>query len=109
MKTLIYFIILAALGSYVYFYEIKGGEERDKIAELEEQLFYFEKDSVVAIEIRSIFSQFKFSKTDDGWKINKPVETGGDKNTIDGLITTLHNLKKIREFPVKLEDYKDYG
>jgi len=109
MKTLILFLILAALGSYVYFYEIKGGEERDKIAELEEKLFIFEKDSVVAIEIRSIFSQFHFSKTDAGWKINKPVETDGDKNTIDGLVTSLQNLNKIREFPVKLENYKDYG
>jgi len=109
MKTLVYFIILAALGSYVYFYEIKGGEERDKIAELEEQLFNFEKDSVIAIEIRSIFSQFSFSKTDDGWKINKPVETDGDKITINGLVTSLQNLNKIREFPVKLENYKDYG
>ena len=83
VKTLILFLILAALGSYVYFYEIKGGEERDKIAELEEKLFIFEKDSVVAIEIRSIFSQFNFSKTDEIWKIEKPVETGGDKSTID--------------------------
>ena len=109
MKTLILFLILAALGGYVYYYEIKGGEDRDKLAELEEQLFNFEKDSVKAIEIRSIFNQFYFSKTDDGWKIKKPVNTGGDKNTIDGLVNTLQNLKKIREFPAKLDDYKNYG
>jgi len=109
MKTLILFLILAILGGYVYFYEIKGGEERDKLEKLEEQLFDFETDSVKTIEIRSIFGQFKFSKTDGGWKIEQPVETGGDKNTIDGLISTLKNLKKVREFPVKLDNYKDYG
>lgn len=109
IKTLVYFIIFAALGSYVYFYEIKGGEEREKTAKLEEQLFNFEKDSVRTIEIRSIFNQFYFSKTEDGWEIEKPIETEGDKNTIDGLVTALKNLKKIREFPVKSENYKDYG
>lgn len=108
-NTLILFLIMAVLGGYVYFYEIKGGEEREQIEKLEEQLFNFEKDSVKAIEIRSIFNQFYFSKSDDGWKIEKPVETGGDKNTIDGLVNTLKNLKKVREFPVKLDDYKDYG
>lgn len=109
MKTLVLFLILAALGSYVYFYEIKGGEEREELAKLEEHLFNFEKDSVKSIEIRSIFNQFTFIKTDDGWKITNPVETGGDKSTIDGFVNTLKNLKKIREFNVKLEDYKDYG
>jgi len=109
MKTLILFLILAVLGVYVYFYEIKGGEERDKLAELEEQLFNFEKNSVKVIEIRSIFNQFHFSKSDDGWKIEKPVITDGDKSTIDGLVSTLQNLKKIREFSSKLDDYKNYG
>jgi hypothetical protein len=109
MQTLILFLILVVLGGYVYFYEIKGGEEREKLAKLEEQLFNFEKDSVNAIEIRSIFSQFNFSKTGDGWKIEKPVKTDGDKNTIDGLVNTLINLKKVREFNVNLEDYKNYG
>ena len=109
MKTLILFLILAALGGYVYFYEITGGEEREELEKLEEQLFNFETDSVKEIEIRSVFSQFKFRKTDDGWKIDQPVETGGDKNAIDGLVSTLKNLKKVREFPAKLDDYKNYG
>jgi uncharacterized protein DUF4340 len=109
IKTLILFLILAALSGYVYFYEIKGGEELEEIAKLEEQLFDFEIDSVKAIEIRSIFNQFYFSKSDEGWKIEKPVKTGGDKSTIDGLVNTLQNLKKIREFPVKIDNYKDYG
>ena len=109
MKTLILFLILAVLGTYVYFYEIKGGEEREELAKLEEQLFNFETDSVRLVEIRSIFSQFRFSKTDDGWQIEQPIKTGGDKNTIDGMISTLKNLKKVREFPVKLDDYKEYG
>ncbi len=109
MKTLVLFLIFAALGGYVYFYEIKGGEEREEQAKLEEKIFNFENDSVRAIEIRSIFDNYYFSKTEDGWDITKPVETGGDKSTIDGLVNTLQNLKKDREFSVKEDDFKNYG
>jgi len=109
VKTLSFFIILVALASYVYFYEIKGGEERDKIKNLEEQIFNFEKDSVKAIDIRSALNQFYFEKSEDGWRIIRPVETDGDKTTIDGVINTLSNLKKVRDFNIKKEDLKDYG
>lgn len=109
IKTLILFVIFAALGAYVYFYEIKGGEEREKQAKLEEQLFNFEKDSVKSVEIRSVFNRFHFTKTENGWKIIQPVETEGDKSTIDGLITTMKGLKKNREFVVEKDEYKNYG
>jgi len=109
MRTLVLFIILVALGAYVYFYEIKGGEEREELAKQEEQLINFDKDSVKTVEIRSVFSQFTFTKSEDGWEIEKPVKTGGDKSAIDGLINTLKNLKKDRQFTVSKDNYKDYG
>lgn len=109
VKTLILFIILAILAGYVYFYEIKGGEEREKTKKLEEQVFNFENDSVKTVEIRSALQRFYFEKTEDGWKILKPIETDGEKSTIDGLVNTLKNLKKIREFSIKQNELKDYG
>jgi hypothetical protein len=109
LKTLVFFIILVALAGYVYFYEIKGGEERDKIKKLEEKVFNFEKDSVRAIEIRSALKQFYFEKVEDGWKIFRPVETDGEKTTIDGLVNAMRDLKKVREFDIKKDDLKDYG
>lgn len=109
VKTLILLIILAVLAGYVYFYEIKGGEKREEVKKLEEQVFNFEKDSVKSIEIRSVLNQFYFEKREDGWQILRPVETDGEKSTIDGLVNTLSNLKKIREFSIKKDELRDYG
>lgn len=109
VKTLILFIILAILASYVYFYEIKGGQEREKTKQLEDQVFNFEKDSVKTIEIRSALQQYYFEKNQDGWQILKPVQTDGEASTLDGLVNTLKNLKKIREFGIKKDELKDYG
>ena len=109
MKTLGLLVIFAALAAYVYFYEIKGGEEREKIKELEEQLFNFEPDSVESIKISSFSNTFYFERKDGTWIILKPVETGADNSNIDGLLNTLKNLKKDRELKIKKEDLRSYG
>ncbi|TFG96942.1 MAG: DUF4340 domain-containing protein, partial [Calditrichales bacterium] len=109
LKTLLLFTILAILAAYVYFYEVEGGKERDADAALAEKIIDFEPDSVKTIEIRSLFGPYVFARTSAGWDIREPVNTGGDKTNIDGLLTTLKNLKKDREFAIKRGEEKNYG
>jgi hypothetical protein len=40
--TLILLVVGLLLGGYVYFYEIKGGEKREKAKEAENQVWKFE-------------------------------------------------------------------
>ena len=108
-RTLGLLVILIALSAYVYFYEIKGGEEREKQKAMEEKVFHFETDSVDIIEIRSIFNRFRFEKNGENWTIKEPVKTGGDNSAINRLLTTLSNITKIREFTITDGDQKDYG
>jgi hypothetical protein len=109
IKTLVLFVILAILAAYVYFYEIKGGEERDEADKIAKKIMVLEPDSVKIIEIRSVFNRFIFERLDEDWRIKDPVKTGGDKSTIDGLLTTLKNMEKIREFSISAGEQKDYG
>jgi len=109
IKTLVLFVILAILAAYVYFYEIKGGEERDEADKIAKKILVLESDSVRIIEIRSVFNRFIFERLGDDWRIKDPVQTGGDKSTIDGLLTTLKNMDKIREFSINAGEQKDYG
>lgn len=109
IKTLILFLILAILAGYVYFYEIKGGEEREEAKSLAQNIINFEPDSVNIIEIRSIFNRFLFKRSADEWQIRKPVQTDGDKSSIDGLLNTIKNIKKVRQFPIRNGEQKDYG
>jgi hypothetical protein len=109
VKTLVLFVIFAILAAYVYFYEIKGGEERELAEQSAQNIISFDKDSVKIIEIRSVFNRFYFEKTNDSWQINNPVETGADKGTIDGLLNSLNNMKKVRSFTISDGEQKDYG
>ena len=109
LQTLGLFGILAILAAYVYFDEIQGGEEREKAEERAEKIIVFEPDSVAKVEIRSVFNQFLFERMADEWRILKPVQTGADKSTVDGMMTAIKNMKKVRAFNIKPGEEKDFG
>jgi len=109
VKTLVLFVILSILAAYVYFYEIKGGEERELAEQTAQKILSFEKDSVNSIEIRSIFNRFYFERIGDGWQMKKPIVTGADQTTIDRLLNDLKNMNLIRQFTIKDGEQKDYG
>ena len=108
-KTAILFVLALALGAYVYFYEIKGGEERQKEKEISEKLFRVHKDSVQSIVIKSLLNNFRFEKTEDGWLIKKPVLTMADESPINTLLRSLTTAKKTRTIAIKPSELKDYG
>ena len=108
-KTAILFILAVALAAYVYFYEIKGGEERQKEKELAEQLFRMDKDSVESITIRSLLQTFRFERSEDGWLIKEPVETMADESPVSTLLRSLTTAKKTRTIKIKADELSDYG
>ncbi len=108
-KTIIMIIIGAALAAYVYFYEIKGGEEREQVKAASEKLIALEKDSIRVVHIKSLFSEFEFQKGSDGWRITQPVNTGADESTISTLLSGLVNAKKERSFAISPEERGNFG
>lgn len=108
-KTIILLILAVTLGAYVYFYEIKGGEERQKEMESADQLFQFERDSVRAIAIRSPQGIFHFVQDADGWQIEHPVRTRADESPLNSLLSSLQNAKKVSSFPIAKGSRDQYG
>ncbi len=108
-NTIILLIIAAALGAYVYFYEIKGEEKRKEQEQYEKQLMHFEQDSVTAIEIKSAGGDFVMQKSRDGWRIEEPVSTGADNAPINSLLRSLSGAEKKRTFHITPEELTRYG
>jgi len=109
IKNVLLFLILLALAAYVYFYEIKGGEERKQEKEQADQVFQFEPDSVRSLEVRSALGQFLFQRDGEEWRILIPVPTEAEKSTISSALTTLKSLKKERQFSIQRSELPSYG
>ncbi len=108
-KTLILGLIAIALAAYVYFYEIKGGEQREKEKAVAEKLFHVKKDSINRIEIKSPQNHFLFVRDADGWQIEQPVQTGADESPINTLLSGIDNAKKVRTFSIKPDQREKFG
>lgn len=108
-KTIIMILVAAALATYVYFYEIKGGEKREQAKAASEKILALEKDSINVVKIKSMFSEFEFQKDSDGWRILNPIQTGAEEAMLNTFLSGLVNAKKERSFAVAKEEQSNFG
>jgi hypothetical protein len=108
-KTIIMFLLAAALGAYVWIYEIEGEEQRKAEQELEEKLIAFEKDSIHTIIVQDFETIYRFEKIDNKWRITHPVNTDADESTLNGYLSALTSAKKSRTFNTKPDEKNIYG
>ncbi|MEW5979058.1 MAG: DUF4340 domain-containing protein [Acidobacteriota bacterium] len=101
--------VFAALGAYVYFYEIKGEKKREEAAENAKKLFAFESKDVAVLTIHSSNGEITLEKVQEGWKISKPLEAKADKFAADGLASDLASLKIERTLEDEKPQWTTYG
>jgi len=81
--------ILVLLFITIYFFEIKGGEERESKKRTENLLFSVPEDDVVRIEIRSESDSVICEKMNNVWSIVKPISAGCDSLALSSNLTSL--------------------
>ena len=85
-KTLLWIILLAVLGGYLYIYEIRGGEEREHAKEEATRLFRFTPDDIVELELKKTGSLIHLTRTDKGWVMEKPVKANADDKSVQSVL-----------------------
>lgn len=105
--TLILAVIVLALGAFVYFYEIKGGEGRTKSEVEGKKIFALEADSVRAIRLQE--SGFAFEKRGKDWHLVAPVEYLADEGAVSALLDRIASAKREREISSSVVEYRNYG
>ncbi|MBI2026690.1 MAG: DUF4340 domain-containing protein [Deltaproteobacteria bacterium] len=96
--TILLVVLFLALGSYVYFYEIKGQKKRDEITAAGKKVFNINADNIDVLEL--IYPDQKFKLTRYGhnkWKLTQPIEDEADSDEINKIIKSLSELEKQRE------------
>jgi len=108
--TIIVGVLAIALGAFVYFYEIKGGEERQQAEQQAKKIFLFEDDQVKGLTLANSGKEIVLTKAEDGeWTITSPIATEADESTVDGLVRNLKNAETDRIVADSTADLGAFG
>jgi len=114
LSTILLAIVALALGAFIYFYDVRGSQEREAAKATAEQIFDFEKDSVAAIAITKPEQTFKFERVkgeDDSskWQMKSPEDAPASDPAISFLLDTLVDGKKQKTLSIAASELGDYG
>jgi len=109
-KVLIYFIILCALGVWVYFFEIRHKGEKQAKEEKESQLATIDKDVVNEIEIKKDDGGIiRLKKLEDRWVLVEPIKASADQSIVSSVIMSAQLAKAERILQDRDVKWGEYG
>jgi len=109
-NTLLLALVVAALGAFVWFYEIEGEARRSEAEEATKRLFPgVEADDIEWIELRTGDGQnARLERSEGGWKLVAPLAFPADRFAADGVASTLAELSAEATFETP-EPLANYG
>ena len=87
-------LIFLALLAFVYFYEIKGGEERRQEAEKSKQLFAFQDGEAQRLELLRGSDALVLDKGANGWNLSAPMTDGADQEAMERYLRNLRECER---------------
>lgn len=108
-NTILAFVLLAALGSWIYFYEYKGEEGREKAETAAKKVFDFETDKADGLDIVRPDGTLSVKKENGEWRVTSPIQARADAEEVSGILSTLSWLevdKKIEAGEADLDQFK---
>lgn len=109
VKVLIYFLVLVALGTYVYLVEIKHKAKVNEAEKQAKKIVHLAKDKVTGVElIHGDQTKVKVEKHADKWVLSVPVKTMADKLAMNSLLSSFvgaESEKVIQDKDVKWDEY----
>src|SRR5438105_8583355 len=106
--TAVLAVILLALGTFYYVYEIRGGPERAKIEAQKGRLWTVDAADVDEVELKRGAETVTLKRETGGWRLLVPVTARGDRSKVDETLTTLTTARVEREIesaPPRLDPY----
>jgi len=109
-KVLIYFAVLVALASYVYFVEIRYKQEQQVKKSEAEKLIHVDREKIEQVDLVSKGgSRIEMKKLGGSWLLASPVKVKADDDTVRGLLTTIANAQYEKVVLDKDVKWAEYG
>lgn len=109
-KVLIYFGILVALASYVYFVEIRYKKEQETHKAEAERIAKIEKDKITEVALTAKDApKVSVRKIDDNWLLTEPIKVKADQKAIQSLLATFEQAQFEKVLKEKDVAWQEYG
>lgn len=113
--SIVFMVLVAAFGTWVYFSEFKGADERAKAKSEAAALVPFSNSSIVAVTLKtsegpSESRETVLKKDGETWKVEKPFSDLGDRAAIESFLSSL-STERSRETVLEANDiaWKTFG
>jgi hypothetical protein len=108
--TLILLIICLGLGAYLYFYEIKGGEQREKAKQAESQVWKLDSSAVRQMEVSAAGQHITLVRNSDkDWAITEPRPLQADSDEANRLAGAASDIRRESVLEEKAADLARFG
>ncbi len=107
--TLILLIICLGLAGYVYFYEIKGGAQREKAKQGENQVWKFDVGNIEQLSLTSQGQTISARRKDKDWEITAPRLLDADTEEFKRLASSAAEITKESVVQTHAPDLATYG
>jgi len=112
--TLILLVLVVSLGLYLYLIELPGQKAKQQEEERSKKVASFEPHDAVGIYLgypkRSTDREILLEKDpEERWQIVKPIVAPADQSEVQGLLSSINNMRIERVVEEKAQDLKVYG
>ena len=108
--TLILLILCLGLGAYLYFYEIKGGEQRDKAKQAENQIWKLDGSTVRQIDISAASQHITLVRNGErDWSISEPKPLQADSDEANRLAGSASDIRRESVLEENATDLARFG
>ncbi len=108
--TLVLLIICVAFGGYLYFYEIKGGEKREKAKQEENRIWKVDSAAIQQIDLTSPEQHITAVRSGDKeWRITVPRPLDADSDELNRIASSAADMSRESVLDANATDLARFG
>ncbi len=102
-------IVLIAVGTFYYVYEIRWAPERERVESRKGRVFSVENADVTELTLKRGDEVVRLKREGDGWQMTSPLVWRGERGPIDETLTAVTTARIDREIDAAPKDPSEFG
>jgi hypothetical protein len=102
-------LLLAILGGFYYFYEVRWGPAREDAAARKGRVFGADTKDVTGVHLKRGSESLRLQREGDQWQVVEPVKARGSRPAVDEVLATVLTAKIDREIDPNPKSLADFG